>query len=68
MSPNQPTQSDPSPQCVPVDDADVTDSSKREIALVKCYQKLTGENESHARNAFMYIFRDDEQFNADLNT
>lgn len=70
MSPNQPIQSaiNQSPHNGPLAGTHVMDLSKRETALVNVYQNLTGEDESHARSAFMYIFRDEGDFERDLNT
>ena len=70
MSPNQLTQSavNRSPHNGPAEGLDATDLPKRETALVNLYQNLTGEDESHARSAFMYIFRDNGESNADLKT
>jgi hypothetical protein len=34
------------------------DLQNHEPALVKLYEELTGENESQARNTFMFVIRD----------
>ena len=37
------------------------DLPNREPALVKLYQELTGEDESQARNTFMFVLGDKEK-------
>lgn len=34
------------------------DLQNHELALVKLYEELTGEDESQARNTFMFVIRD----------
>ena len=37
----------------------LTDSLSREPALVNLFSELTGENDSQARSAFMFVIRED---------
>ena len=41
----------------------LTDLQNREPALVNLYEELTGEDESQARNTFMFVIGDNEEFN-----
>lgn len=38
-----------------------TDLQNREPALVNLYEELTGEDESQARNTFMFVISDNEE-------
>jgi hypothetical protein len=38
-----------------------TDLQNREPALVNLYEELTGEDESQARNTFMFVIGDNEE-------
>jgi len=48
------------PQTLPGNGA-LTDLQNREPALVNLYEELTGEDESQARNTFMFVIGDKQE-------